>query len=136
MVDDELEDAPEPEPIDPLRGVKRLAAAILLRAVEDFLQAKNRETWIGAQRFLFPQDPACRELLRWTIDISQVNGTWLRKRLASAVISEPKLLDFHDCTNCGSLPVSNFCSGWDGALVSVCKRCAAERSMRSRLAHR
>jgi hypothetical protein len=85
---DEDDDDPEPELADPLRPIKRLAAAIVLSAVEDLLAAKNRESWSAAHRFLFPQDPARREHLAWTLEVSAI-GPWLRKRLASAVVTEP-----------------------------------------------
>jgi hypothetical protein len=72
MVDDDLEDAPEPILPDPMRGLRHLFSAILLQACLDsrFWNANLRR---DALLFLLPRDDRFREHLQICLELSGVN---------------------------------------------------------------
>jgi hypothetical protein len=81
MVDDDEEDAPEHQPIDPFSGWRRLAQAIVLQAIVD---SKQRNRWArkdDADRFLYwPNDHFDRLAQCAGMDLA-----WLHRCLARTV---------------------------------------------------
>ena len=74
-LDDEWEGIPDPPaPHDPERAIRRIAAAILLRACMD-AQANNRYVRDDARRFLQG------DTLKVMVQISGINRAWFRRRL-------------------------------------------------------
>ena len=80
MVEDELEDEPETEPVDPFAGWRRLALAIVLRAVMD---SKLRDRYVpeDATRFLYGRNDHFHRLA----ECAQLDRDWLRECLARTV---------------------------------------------------
>jgi hypothetical protein len=80
-LNDEWEGIPDPpEPPDPHWSVRRLAAAVLLRAVMDS-QFTDPHIRRDAMLFLSPRDDRFREHLQLTLRVSGVNQRWFRRRI-------------------------------------------------------
>ena len=78
---DEDWEGPDPSaPADPERAIRRIAAAVLIRAL---LDARMRSPYVrtDARRFLEAQDESSREILRLLVQISGINRAWFRRRL-------------------------------------------------------
>ncbi len=72
---------PDPlPPTDPERAIRRIAAAVLIRAL---LDAQMRSAYVrtDARRFLEARDERSREILRLLVQLSGINRAWWRRRL-------------------------------------------------------
>ena len=72
---------PDPlAPADPERALRRIAAAVLIRAI---LDAQMRSPYVraDARRFLEARDERSREILWLLVQISGINRAWFRRRL-------------------------------------------------------
>jgi hypothetical protein len=78
MDDDDLDGTPEPEPYDPTLGMRHLAAAILLQAVQDS-RFWNPHVRRDALLFLLPREDRFREHLQLILVLSRVNQTAFRR---------------------------------------------------------
>jgi hypothetical protein len=114
MVDDDEEDAPEPLPIDPLRGWRRLAQAVVLRAVIDSKQ-RNSRARKDAARFLYPKSDCVRLHFNRISQCAGLNQEWLRECLARTV--DCPLPALRQCLRCKS-PVTP-----DGMVGRYCVNC-------------
>ena len=80
-LEDEWEGIPgPPPPPDPNYAVRRLAAAVLLRAVLDS-RVTDPHVRRDALLFLNPRDERFREHLQLTLQVSGVNQRWFRRRI-------------------------------------------------------
>ena len=79
--DDELAEEPEPVPFDPMRGLRHLAAAVLLQAVHDS-RFCNPHVRRDALLFLLPRDDRFREHLQITLHMSGVNQRSFRRYMS------------------------------------------------------
>ena len=80
-LEDEWEGIPDPPaPRDPNWAIRRIATAILLRAL---LDARFRDRYVrnDARRFLEARDPSSREMLHLLVQSSGINRVWFRRRL-------------------------------------------------------
>jgi hypothetical protein len=131
MADDELEeDSPEPEPAprpDPNAGVRRLAWAILLRAILDYKQ-RDKYQRQDAERFLRPSNAHLMRLA----ECAGLNPERLRegmKRVATLPLSEVRT-----CFKCKALvPVAAFGVDYCGRRERYCPDCRAATPIRADL---
>ncbi len=110
MFDNPLEES-KPEP---LFGMRRLAAAVILQAAVDFTETKDPRVWMDARRFLFPEDPGIQEHFRWTVEVAAIDPDWLRAHLLEARERTAVPSGIRSCSKCGS--------EFRGANCSQCRR--------------
>jgi hypothetical protein len=79
-LDEEWEGPDPPAPADQGRAIRRIAAAVLVRAFLD-AQFRNRYVRNDARRFLEARDESTREMLRLLVHSSGINRTWFDRRL-------------------------------------------------------
>jgi hypothetical protein len=122
---DDLEDynldPPDIPTRDLNRQVRRLAEAVLVRAVLDSgLPAGCYQH--DAVQFLYPEsDDARRHLLR-IAELAGLSPAWLNECLASS--AGMPLPTIRKCTKCKTaLPISDFAPRYDGDLARYCGRC-------------
>jgi hypothetical protein len=114
----------DPKRLDSATGIRRLAVAILIQALIDFREARDRRHREDAKAFLFPKDPGRAQLFRETVECSAVDRFWLREKLMRMQERTPESLS-RRCKNCGLLPLSEFRNG-------QCKKCLREKACRLR----
>jgi hypothetical protein len=111
---------PMRRPTDPMAGIRRLAAAVLLQAVLDLREARDLRVWKDAEAFFFPDDSDKRERFRWALECSAIDPQWLCERVGRVRqdMHEPQSFE---CKRHGTLPPSEFRDG-------KCKKCRREKT--------
>ena len=87
FLDEEWEGPEPPAPPDPERAIRRIAAAVLVRALLD-AQFHDRYVRNDARRFLEAQDDHSREMLRLLLHSSGINRTWFHRCLGELLNGE------------------------------------------------
>jgi hypothetical protein len=125
LADDDLEDDSLDPPDIPTRDlnrqVRRLAEAVLVRAVLDSrLPAGCYQD--DAVQFLYPEsDDARRHLLR-IAELAGLSPAWLNECLASSAGMPLPII--RKCTKCkAALPINDFAPRYDGDVARYCGRC-------------
>jgi hypothetical protein len=127
LADDDLEDdGPDPTDIptrDLNRQVRRLAEAVLLRAVLDSrLPAGCYQH--DAVQFLYPESEDARRHLLRIAELAGLPPAWLNERLASS--AGMPLPTIRKCTKCKTaLPINDFAPRYEGDVARYCGRCRA-----------
>jgi len=78
LSDDDAEPSPEIE--DPGRPFRRLIQAILLASLQDYVGSQDRQTFLEARCFLFPESTDKKEHLARLLECSGLDAGWFRER--------------------------------------------------------
>ena len=135
---DAIDDDPEDDDADPLenptrdlsRPVRKLAAAVLVRAVLDYQLRANPYFKEDATRFLYPSSECARAHLQLVGILAGLSPAWLEECL-TRIANSPKL-KLRNCINCKSpTPPDGFAPG----SRLLCHTCRESVPLRPKCSH-
>jgi hypothetical protein len=137
-LDDDLED----DDADPLenptrdlsRPVRKLAAAVLVRAVLDSKMRANPYFKEDATRFLYPSSECARGHLHLMAELAGLSPAWLEECLVRTADS-PRLR-LRCCVRCKTpTPSDGFALDFRGGRSKLCHQCREVTSIRPKCSH-
>jgi hypothetical protein len=137
-IDDDLED----DDHDPLAGpvrdlsrpVRKLAAAVLVRAVLDSKMRANPYFKEDATRFLYPGSEAARAHLQLMAELAGLSPAWLNECLVRTANSPRLRLRY--CSKCKTpTPADGFSLDFNGGRSKLCHQCREVTSVRPKCSH-
>jgi hypothetical protein len=137
-LDDDLEDDDRDPLADPTRDlsrpVRKLAAAVLVRAVLDSKMRANPYFKEDATRFLYPNSDCARAHLQLMAELAGLSPAWLSECLVRTANSPRLRLRY--CSKCKTpTPPDGFALHFHGARSKLCHQCREVTSVRPKCSH-